>query len=296
MVGDLARLLADLLGAAGESTLNRVGAGVLSRIAPVVHRPRPVITIPGFMASDGSMARLNAFLNRQGFKARSWALGQNRGLQGRTWSSSLERIRRRMTGQIRELADACSAPVSLVGHSLGGVYARELAYHLEDELDRVITLGAPTFHPYRRDRHNQVVHAIGRWVNRQSATEFGGRAGLVHWDADHPRLPCVAIHSPIDGFVHERACLIPGYIVAQSGRKTPRENIRVLATHAGMTCNVWVLLAVADRLAADRRNWQPFDPRVYFPSYLSHLARCAYPAADALWGDRGAAAFVRKFQ
>jgi hypothetical protein len=289
-------LLADLAGATGERALNRIGARALARMAPVAGRPRPVITIPGFMATAESLAPMNDFLNRQGFTSRAWALGRNRGLEGASWSANLDRIRRRLADQARALADECSAPVSLVGHSLGGVYARELAHHLEGEIDRVITLGSPTFHPYRRDRHNQVIQAIGTWVNRQRATEFGGRAGLLHWDADRPRLPCVAIHSPIDGFVHESACHIPGYIVAQSSRKAPRENVRVLATHTGMTVSVWVLLAVADRLAADRRKWVPFDPGAYFPPYLGHVARCVYPPAEELWRDRGIAAFVRMNQ
>jgi hypothetical protein len=70
----------------------------------------------------------------------------------------------------------------------------------------------------------------------------------------------------------------------------------VLATHMGMTCSVWVLLAVADRLAADRRNWQSFDPQQYFPACLPPLRRVVYPDAQELWRDGGAAAFVRRFQ
>jgi pimeloyl-ACP methyl ester carboxylesterase len=293
MVADLTRVIIDLLGSAGELALNRIGRPMLSRWAPAVDRPRPVLTIPGFMTSDESLACLNRFLDGQGFKCRSWGFGRNRGPHKGSWSAYLSQVRRHLTAQVHALADECSAPVSVVAHSLGGVYARELAEHLEGEIDRVIMLGTPTLHPYRRNRHNQVANMVSGWVNRQSFTELAGRAALLHWDADRPRIPCVAIHSPIDGFVHEDACCIPGYIVAQSSRAAPRENIRVLATHAGMTFSVWVLLAVADRLAVDRRSWRPFDPESYLPASLRPMARCAYPRANELWRDRGAAAFIR---
>jgi pimeloyl-ACP methyl ester carboxylesterase len=296
MIADISRMVIDLLGSAGELTLNRIGGPVVSRWAPVVKQPRPVLTIPGFMTSDESLARLNSFLNHQGFKCRSWGLGPNRGPHKVSWGAYLSQVRRHLTAQVRALADECSAPVSIVAHSLGGVYARELAQHLEDEIDRVIMLGTPTLHPYRRNRHNQVPHLVSGWVNRQNFTELAGRAALLHWDAHRPRVPCVAIHSPIDGFVREDACCIPGYIVAQSSRRAPRENIRVLATHVGMTFSVWVLLAVADRLAVDRRNWRPFDPEFCLPAFLHPMARCAYPRADELWRDRGAAAYIRLSQ
>ena len=293
MLADVGRMMVDFIGAGGELTLHRLGADILARHAPRSSKPRPVITLPGFMASDDSMGRLTDFLVRQGFRAQSWGLGRNQGLQGATWKDNLDKIRRHMTGEVRKLADQCSAPVALVGHSLGGVYARELAWHLESEVDRVITLGSPTIHPYRRDRHNQAIQAFASWFNRQSATEFGGREGLLHWDPDRPKLPCIAIHSPLDGFVHESACHIPGYIVAQSTSRAPRENVRVLATHTGMMFSVWVLLALADRLLADRRRWKPFDPQAYFPSWASALARVPYPAAGELARDAGSAAFVR---
>jgi pimeloyl-ACP methyl ester carboxylesterase len=296
MIADATRLLLDLLGSAGELSLNQLGGPALRCWAPAVHQPRPVLTIPGFMGSDDSLTRLNEFLIGQGFRARAWGFGRNRGPQGTGWSSYLGRVRRHLTIQVRALADEYSAPVSLVAHSLGGIYARELAEHLEGEIDRVITLGTPTLHPYRRNRHNQVANVVGSWVNRESFTEVAGRAGLLHWDADRPRLPCVAIHSPVDGFVHEDACHIPGYIVAQSTRQSPRENIRVLATHVGMTFSIWVLLAVADRLAVDRRNWRPFRPEACLPAWLLPIARHAYPSAEGLWRDRGVAAFIRLHQ
>jgi TctA family transporter len=119
---------------------------------------------------------------------------------------------------------------------------------------------------------------------------------MLHWDADHPALPCVAIHSPLDGVVDEDACHIPGYIVAASGNHSPRENIRVLSSHIGMSVSPWVLLAVADRLLAQRSHWRPFDPQSYFPAYLAGAVRVMYPSTHTLVTGRSTAAFVEMNQ
>lgn len=296
MLSDLLRLQMDLLGARSELAATLLGGGLLRKLAPVATHDLPVITIPGFLASETSLIRMNRFLEQQGFRARSWGMGRNLGPQGEDWGPHLDKIQSQLMDQVRALADEASAPVALVGQSLGGVYARELAVRLEDEVDRVIMLGAPTFHPYKEDRHNQVIGSFGYWFNRQSASEFAGREGLLHWESDHPALPCVAIHSPMDGIVNENSCHIPGYVVRHSGQKAPRENIRVLSSHIGMCVNPWVLLAVADRLAADRDQWRAFNPHSYFPGFLDHAVSMLYPEAEALWKDKGTASFLETHQ
>jgi hemerythrin-like domain-containing protein len=277
MLVESTKLLQDILGAATELTINQLGGPLLSRLAPVSDRKRPVITLPGFMAPEASLTPLNQFLNRQGFDARSWGLGRNLGPQDEGWTEHLDRVTLRLARSVRRLADETSAPVSLVGHSLGGIYARELACRFPSEVDRVITLGTPTFHPYGENHHNRLVNTLFGWSRRQNTAEWGGANGILHWDPDRPKLPCVAIHSPIDGFVNEGNCSIPAYIVAQAGRAAPRENVRVLATHLGMIVSPWVLLAIADRLLSERDDWQPFDPSRHLPRALGHLVRVMYP-------------------
>ena len=171
----------------------------------------------------------------------------------------------------------------MIGQSLGGVYARELALQMPDEIDRVIMLGSPTFHPYLKAHHNRVISQFGYWMSRQSHAELSGRTGLLHWDANQPCLPCVAVHSPTDGVVDEASSVIPQYIVDQSDRSAPRENLRVLSSHVGMSVNPTVLLAVADRLVQDRENWESFDPYRYFPTRLHWAVSILYPpqASDA---------------
>lgn len=292
MLTDLLKLQLDLMGARTELAAALLTGPTLRRIAPACDRLTPVISIPGFLASETSLLRLNRFLNGQGFRACSWGLGRNLGPEGQDWGRHLARTGRALADRVKALADECSAPVALIGQSLGGIYARELALRMETDIDRVITLGAPTFHPYKADRHNRVIGAVGYWVNRRSASEFAGRKGLLHWECDRPAMPCVAIHSPVDGIVDEYACHIPGYIVNQSSRQAPRENIRVLSSHIGMSVSPWVLLAIADRLVCSPAHWLPFAPARYFPPAIGPLLRLIYPDAGKLWRDRGTARFV----
>lgn len=281
MLIDLIKLQLDLLGARGELVFSMLGSSWLDLVAPRAPAPRAVLTLPGYLASGKTLLRLNRFLTELGWQAESWGLGRNMGPRGEDWSRHLNTMEQKLSQRIEALADKTSAPVALLGQSLGGVYARDLAARLEPMVDRVITLGSPTFHPYRQQRHNRVISSLAEWMNRRNAAELAGRAGLLHLAADRPALPVIAIHSPLDGIVDESSCYIPEYIIAQSNKgknSAPRENIRVYSTHIGMNVNPWVWLAIADRLAQPRADWQPFEPGKYLPGPLRSLAHLAYPA------------------
>jgi pimeloyl-ACP methyl ester carboxylesterase len=277
MLADLMKLQLDMLGARGELACSLLGSAWLDSVAPAAPRSQAVLTLPGFLASDQSLLRLNRFLSRQGWQAESWGLGRNLGPRGKSWSHHLDLLQLTLAERIQALADQTSAPVVLLGQSLGGVYARDLAVRLEPWVDRVITLGSPTFHPYRKQRHNRVIGSLGEWMSRRSAAELAGRAGLLHLEPGKPAIPLIAFHSPIDGIVAEDSCLIPQYIVDQSSAAAPRENIRVFSTHIGMSVNPWAWLAIADRLARKRDDWQPFDPGNYFSGPMQSIASFIYP-------------------
>jgi pimeloyl-ACP methyl ester carboxylesterase len=283
MLTDLFKLQADMLTARGELAAGIASSWLLNRVSPNGGGNRPVLTLPGFLASGRTLLRLNRFLNNHGFEAQGWGLGRNLGPQGGRWGQQLDQLDQVLGDTVRKLADKHAAPVALIGQSLGGVYARELALQMPNEIDRVIMLGSPTFHPYLKAHHNRVIKQFGSWMSRQSYAELAGRSGLLHWDADQPALPCVAIHSPLDGVVDEASSVIPQYIIDQSDRSAPRENLRVLSSHIGMAVNPSVLLAVVDRLVQDRENWESFDPYQYFPTQLYWAVSMLYPpqASDA---------------
>lgn len=269
-----------MLAARAELGLSLSAGLILDKAAPHAEGNRPVVTIPGFLASETTLSRLARFLNRHGFAAQSWGMGRNLGPQDESWDRAIDRMRQAVGEKIRRLADEYSAPVALIGQSLGGVYARELAAHMPNEIDRVIMLGSPTLHPYILSHHNRVIAQMGYWVSRQSHAEMAGRRGLLHLDPDRPPLPCVSMHSPCDGVVDESSAVIPQYIIEQSDNTAPRENLRVLSSHVGMSVNPWVLLAVADRLVQDRDDWEPFDPYRYFPESLEAVVSRLFPARN----------------
>jgi pimeloyl-ACP methyl ester carboxylesterase len=102
--------------------------------AASVGRNRPVLVIPGFLASDTSTRPLRLALRQAGFRAHGWKRGRNFGLK----SDIFDRIDERLD----QIAPG-GTPVSIVGWSLGGLIAREYAKRAPDRVDRVVTLGTP---------------------------------------------------------------------------------------------------------------------------------------------------------
>ena len=274
---DFLRLQLDFAGARAELAVSIFSRRLLDDLTPAANEPRPVMTVPGFLASETTLLRLNRYLCRHGYAAESWGLGRNLGPQDKNWSSEVKDLRIRVGDRVKRLADEHSAPVALIGQSLGGVYVRELALQMPNEIDRVIMLGAPTFHPYVNTGHNRVIQLFGYWMGRQSQAELAGRQGLLHWDATDPPLPCISIMSPVDAVVDEASAAIPDYVLRQSGPSAPRENLRVRSTHIGMGVNPFALFVIADRLAQDKEDWQTFAPCAAFPEALQWAIPLVYP-------------------
>ena len=106
----------------------------LLRLAPD-GEGQPVLVFPGFFAADRSTARLRKYLNSKGFTAYAWEEGRNPGLS--------DELYQRLEERVLELAEDHGRAVSLVGWSLGGIYARELARAMPERVRNVITLGSP---------------------------------------------------------------------------------------------------------------------------------------------------------
>ena len=276
---DLLRLNADLGWAAAEYAQFLWAEPLARRVAPKPKSANPVLSIPGFSGPEFTLAPMTRFLRKVGFDAKTWGMGTNKGPQGGL--QYLEKLAEQMGTKIEKMADDSGQKVSLVGHSLGGIYARELARVMPDYIDRVITLGSPA--------HLDVLRSM-RSVNRLVTFAFDKRTGKSAREIAHdqhdmdfhdmntppPGIPLVAVYSPYDGVVTEDTTAIPPeYLHSPNG--TPRENIEVICSHCGMVLNAMVLVAICDRLLADPKKWKPFDATSYVPSQFRLLAEAFFP-------------------
>ena len=195
----------------------------------------PVMVFPGMAASDITTLPLRRYLRRLGYVTQAWRQGFNLGPR----PGVLERA----GDDLLALAERHGQPVSLVGWSLGGLYARELAKRYPQASRCVVTLGTPfTGHP----------KATNAWrvYELLSRSKVGAPDEMAQLRTPPP-LPTTSIYSRSDGIVAWRCSIDePGPLV---------ENIEVPASHLGMGTNPTVLYAVADRLAQPAGRWQPFD-------------------------------------
>lgn len=196
----------------------------------------PVLVLPGFLTNSLSTVLLRNYLKDLGYRAHRWKLGWNLGPVGEVEQAILVRM--------QELRRRYGRRVSLVGWSLGGVYARELAWMAPDDVRCVITLGSPVRHHAASS-----VAWLYAWVSRQRADMFD-REHLER-AASPPPVPTTSIYSRTDGIVPWQCSL---------EETSPRsENIRVESSHFGLGSHPLALLAVADRLAQPEGAWTPFE-------------------------------------
>jgi pimeloyl-ACP methyl ester carboxylesterase len=199
----------------------------------------PVLVLPGLVTSDASTKPLRGFLESHGYAVSGWGLGRNYGLRDGVQDSMLDLMRKMVDDHGRKL--------SIVGWSLGGVYARQLAKMLPDHVRSVITLGSPfAAGPKATNAWRVYELASGQRADDASATaQFGGTL------ADPPPVPTTAIFSRTDGICAWQGCM-----------ETPSafaENIEVFGSHCGLGHHPAAVYAVADRLAQPEGGWQPFD-------------------------------------
>src|SRR5579871_692329 len=95
----------------------------------------PVLALPGFLASDLSMMPLRRYLGELGYDTHAWRMGRNTG--------GINRMRGALLDRLEEIHSATGRKVSVVGWSLGGVYARDLALRAPEMVRYVITLASP---------------------------------------------------------------------------------------------------------------------------------------------------------
>ena len=221
--------------------------GMTSIMMPILLRaPRgdkhPVMVIPGFLASDVSTRPLRAYLKVKGYTPYGWGLGRNLGshiVGGENLLSD------ELLDQVIRIHVKHDQKVSLVGWSLGGILAREIARKIPDCIRQVISLGSPFNGPKGTA---PVAAKLFRLLNG----DVGERdPAAINAMLTPPPVPCSAIFSRTDGIAHWRACRDDSF-------HNKSENIEVAGSHLGLGHNPQVLWVIADRLAQAEHHWQPF--------------------------------------
>jgi len=194
----------------------------------------PVLVLPGYFAGDGSTLVLRRYLHALGYHTHRWGLGQNLGLR--------DGVGGRLLHRLEALHARHGRAVSLVGWSLGGVYARELAKLAPARVRQVVTLGSPFGMQRRADGTGWLAGMVF------GAPGGGANEGRI---ADPPPVPVTAIVSRSDA--------IAGFHACREAPAEQAENIEVMGSHIGLGLNPLVLFAIADRLAQRENAWRNFD-------------------------------------
>jgi len=269
---DLARFQTDVWFATGEMLAGTLTSPLVLSMVPKGNYNKRVLTIPGFTGPEFSLSPLNSFLTMAGYPTESWGLGTNTGPQGPDYYNNLSEV---LGERLKQMVAESGEPVALIGQSLGGLYAREVARDHPDLVDRVITLGSPVYLKSHRLREmNHMVATFFRFFKGASSRTRVRRKLREHRIA--PPVPLVAIYSKFDGILSWQSTRIPNEDLRRSG-PNPRENIEIMASHCGMAVNPLVLLALCDRLHQDRNEWERFEPRNYIPHMGALASVLWYP-------------------
>lgn len=190
----------------------------------------PVVVFPGLATDAQTVSPLLEFCRKLGYDARDWGRGMNTGPSGDidAWLDTL-------ADEVNDRFSHAVEGITLIGWSLGGVYAREIAKRMALPIRQVITIGTPI----TGEAAQTNVSLLYQWVSGSVAEldpDFKQRLMTA------PPQPLTAIHSRSDGVVAWQACLQPedhAFI----------ENVEVDGSHCGLCWNPAVLGIIAQRLA-----------------------------------------------
>jgi len=201
-------------------------AAPLLRHMPKAKKKRSVMVIPGFLGDDRGNGPLIRYLRQLGYTATGWRQGRNLGPGSFTDESLTEALAR--------LVEAGEGKVALVGHSLGGIYAREIARMEPDTIRQVITLGSPFGRGHATGSHASRLY---NQLNPGSDPRDGDDLISIP-----PPVPTTAIFTRGDGVVNWKTS-------RQEGDNHHVHNIQVRGSHIGLNLNAAVWYWVAKKLA-----------------------------------------------
>ncbi|MEY4882926.1 MAG: hypothetical protein RIS34_780 [Pseudomonadota bacterium] len=198
----------------------------------------PVIVFPGLSANDLSTLPLRRFLDNKGYAVSGWEQGLNLGPRVGVLDAAQK--------QLAANFERSGQKVSLVGWSLGGVYARELAKVMPHAVRTVITLGTPFAGSPKSTNAWRIYELASGHKAEHEANDYDLPTA--------PPVPTTSVYSRSDGIVAWQAS-----IQAPCLQNPCTENIEILASHLGMGLNPSAWWAIADRLSQPEGQWQRFE-------------------------------------
>jgi pimeloyl-ACP methyl ester carboxylesterase len=207
-----------------------------------------VMTLPGFMGADGSTSQLRKFLNNRGYKAIPWGFGRNAAdvrsqdiddfLQHRSQMEDM------ITTKVEQEFIASGRKVTLIGWSLGGLYAVAVAHRCPQWVRQVITLGTPYGDP-----RGTALYGVMDRLYENEVDEEALQRWVSHTYRDGPlRVPVLALYSETDGIVGTgiaRCEADPRYVT----------NMTVMASHVGFPFNPLVFGVIANHMVEPHERW-----------------------------------------
>jgi pimeloyl-ACP methyl ester carboxylesterase len=197
-----------------------------------------VVVFPGLAANDFSTVPLRGFLQKLGYQPHGWHQGVNLGPRQGVIEIAAE--------QVAKIYNSTGKPVSLIGWSLGGIYARELAKQMPEKIRGVMTLGTPFAGPPSATN--------AWWIYQLANGKHSIDETLQLSLKDSPPVPTSSVYSKSDGIVAWQCSVQEA---AHAGADF--ENIELIASHFGIGFNPLAWYVIADRLAQQNGAWRPFD-------------------------------------
>lgn len=225
-----------------------------------------VLVLPGGLGDDGSTFFLRWGIRNLGYSVHGWGIGRNMGLT--------EQMVTALRARVDELYKLHDTKISVVGWSLGGIYARMLARDMPDKVRQVITLGSP-FRMVEEDQFAYNMVGQARW--EKMVRKHSEELDLLRVHEHHrPPLtvPSTAIYSRTDGFAPWQLS------IDEVGPKAPNsraENVEVRGSHTGLSSNPITLAVVLDRLALPEDHWRPFKPMPVMRRFYPPPATWVHP-------------------
>lgn len=207
-----------------------------------------IMTIPGFMGADGSTSRLRKFLNGRGYNAIPWGLGRNASeVRSQNIDDFLDhraQTEDAIAARVEQEFIASGRKLTLIGWSLGGLYAVALAHRFPQWIRQVITLGTP----YGDPRGTALYSVMGSLYDNDVDEDALQRWVAHTYSGGTLRVPVLALHSESDGIVG------PG-IARCEGDPRYVTNMAVMASHVGFPFNPLVFAVVANHLVEPHERW-----------------------------------------